>query len=117
MYVNSVPWVRIPPRPLPSNDLRRVAGLRFPAQHSLCANFLCWGTREYGRPAAAGTTIVIQDGSYRDSDSGTRVFSDLAVDASEPRRDTRALRLYQQQPRLCEAAYQIAARFSAGLTI
>ena len=40
VYVKSVPWVRIPPRPSLRNDLSRLAGLRISSRHSLCANSL-----------------------------------------------------------------------------
>jgi len=50
---------------------------------------------EYGRPAAAGTTIVIQDGAYRDSVSGTRVLSNLIVGEGERRPGIYEVRLYK----------------------
>ena len=45
VYVHSVPWVRIPPRPLPHNELCHLAGLGVSALDSLCANSVCQFTR------------------------------------------------------------------------
>jgi hypothetical protein len=50
---------------------------------------------ERGRPAAAGTTIVIQDGAYRDSVDGAHALSDLMVGAGERRPGTYEVRLYK----------------------
>ena len=49
-----------------------------------------------GRPAAFGTTIVIQDGRFKDSVDGSRAaFSDVAVGAGERRPGTYEVRLYK----------------------
>ena len=50
---------------------------------------------ERGRPAAAGTTIVIQDGAYRDSVDGSHVLSDLVVGAGGRRPGIYEVRLYK----------------------
>ena len=48
-----------------------------------------------GRPAAAGTSIAIQDGSYIDSVDGAHALSDLMVGAGERRPGTYEVRLYK----------------------
>lgn len=48
-----------------------------------------------GRPAAFGTTIVIEEGAYKDSVDGSRAFSDLAVGAGERRPGVYEVRLYK----------------------
>ena len=51
---------------------------------------------ERGRPAALGTTIVIQQGSFKDSIDGARAaFSDVAVGAGERRPGIYEVRLYK----------------------
>ncbi|MEW5926143.1 MAG: Ig-like domain-containing protein [Gemmatimonadota bacterium] len=48
-----------------------------------------------GRPAAIGTTIVIQEGEFRDSVPGTRAWDELRVGAGERRPGTYEVRLYK----------------------
>jgi hypothetical protein len=48
-----------------------------------------------GRPAATGTTIVIQDGAFKDSVDGSRPRSDLHVGAGERRPGRYQVRLYK----------------------
>lgn len=49
-----------------------------------------------GRPAAFGTTIVIQEGGFKDSVDGSHAaFSDVAVGAGERRPGTYEVRLYK----------------------
>jgi hypothetical protein len=48
-----------------------------------------------GRPAAFGTTIVIQDGAFRDSVDGAHPLSELTVGAGERRPGTYQVRLYK----------------------
>jgi Bacterial Ig-like domain (group 2) len=48
-----------------------------------------------GRPAAFGTTIVIQDGAFRDSVDGAHPLSELNVGAGERRPGTYQVRLYK----------------------
>ena len=48
-----------------------------------------------GRPAAIGTTIVIQDGAFKDSVDGTRPRSELHVGAGERRPGRYQVRLYK----------------------
>ena len=48
-----------------------------------------------GRPAATGTTIVIQDGAYRDSVDGANAWSALSVGAGERRPGRYEVRLYK----------------------
>ncbi|MFL5614864.1 MAG: Ig domain-containing protein [Gemmatimonadaceae bacterium] len=50
---------------------------------------------ERGRPAAFGTTIVIQEGAYRDSVDGTHALSEVDVGAGERRPGTYEVRLYK----------------------
>ena len=50
---------------------------------------------ERGRPAAFGTSIVIQDGTFRDSVDGSRPLTELAVGAGERRPGTYQVRLYR----------------------
>ncbi|HEV2734244.1 MAG TPA: Ig-like domain-containing protein, partial [Longimicrobiaceae bacterium] len=50
---------------------------------------------EAGRPAAAGTTIVIQEGEFRDSVPGTEAWDELQVGAGERRPGTYQVRLYR----------------------
>lgn len=50
---------------------------------------------EAGRPAASGTTIVIQEGEFRDSVPGTEAWDDLHVGAGERRPGTYQVRLYR----------------------
>jgi hypothetical protein len=48
-----------------------------------------------GRPAAFGTTIVIQDGAFKDSVDGAHPLTELAVGAGERRPGTYVVRLYK----------------------
>lgn len=50
---------------------------------------------EQGRPAGIGTTIVIQEGEFRDSVPGTQAWDGLRVGAGERRPGTYEVRLYK----------------------